>query len=266
MRPSSSAGGSSCRESTARERSRTWRGEIAGHDAAWLFWEGGGQALAPTAAEAGSPARLLLLVGPEGGFTSEEVGAAGARRGTPREPRPADSPRRVGGAHGGRSLPVPVRGPGRPAERARAGSGGPAVTTRVTSTSTSAADVGVCGLGRGSARVSPAVRARGLQPDRADRRGAAAREPRGGGARRVGRGAPRELAERVPLRSRSRGLRRLRLSRPEVTATGVHALLRGEPIDPARHPRGTVVKAATFHGLEVRETPGRVSARVVLDI
>jgi SHS2 domain-containing protein len=56
------------------------------------------------------------------------------------------------------------------------------------------------------------------------------------------------------------------LSRPEVTTTGVHALLRGEPVDPARHPRGTVVKAATFHGLEVRETPGRVSARVVLDI
>ena len=56
------------------------------------------------------------------------------------------------------------------------------------------------------------------------------------------------------------------VSRPEVTTTGMHALLRGEPVDPGRHPRGTVVKAATFHGLEVRETPGRVSARVVLDI
>ena len=53
-------------------------GEIAGHDAAWVCWEGGGQALAAAAAEAGSPARLLLLVGPEGGFTSEEVGAAEA--------------------------------------------------------------------------------------------------------------------------------------------------------------------------------------------
>ena len=56
--------------------------EIAGHDAAWVFWEGGGQALARTAAEAGSPTRLLLLVGPEGGFTPEEVAvaeAAGAR-------------------------------------------------------------------------------------------------------------------------------------------------------------------------------------------
>ena len=56
------------------------------------------------------------------------------------------------------------------------------------------------------------------------------------------------------------------VARPEVTTTGVHALLRGEPVDPSRHPRGTVVKAATFHGLEVRETPGRVTARVVLDI
>jgi 16S rRNA (uracil1498-N3)-methyltransferase len=51
-------------------------GEIGGHDAAWVCWEGGGQALAAAAADAGAPVRLLLLVGPEGGFTSEEVGAA----------------------------------------------------------------------------------------------------------------------------------------------------------------------------------------------
>jgi SHS2 domain-containing protein len=53
---------------------------------------------------------------------------------------------------------------------------------------------------------------------------------------------------------------------PEVSGTSVHSVLRGEPLDPARHPRGTVVKAATFHGLEVVQQPGRVSARVVLDI
>jgi 16S rRNA (uracil1498-N3)-methyltransferase len=56
--------------------------EIGGHDVAWVFWEGGGRGLAATAAEAGSPARLLVLVGPEGGFTPEEVAqaeAAGAR-------------------------------------------------------------------------------------------------------------------------------------------------------------------------------------------
>jgi SHS2 domain-containing protein len=53
---------------------------------------------------------------------------------------------------------------------------------------------------------------------------------------------------------------------PAVTAASVHAVLHGEPVDPARHPRGTVVKAATFHDLEVLETPGQVSARVILDI
>jgi SHS2 domain-containing protein len=46
----------------------------------------------------------------------------------------------------------------------------------------------------------------------------------------------------------------------------VHAVLRGEPFDLTRHPRGTLVKAATLHGLEVKRAPGRVSARVVLDI
>jgi 16S rRNA (uracil1498-N3)-methyltransferase len=60
--------------------------EISGHDAALLCWEGGGQPLhqaVPRAVEGtGRVARLLLLVGPEGGFTSEEVTlaeSAGAR-------------------------------------------------------------------------------------------------------------------------------------------------------------------------------------------
>ena len=56
------------------------------------------------------------------------------------------------------------------------------------------------------------------------------------------------------------------VTRPELTAGGVHAVLRGEPIDPGRHPRGTIVKAATYHGLEIRRDPRRVSVRVVLDI
>jgi 16S rRNA (uracil1498-N3)-methyltransferase len=50
--------------------------EIPGQNAAWIFWEGGGQPLAATAREVGARARLLLLVGPEGGFTSEEVARA----------------------------------------------------------------------------------------------------------------------------------------------------------------------------------------------
>ena len=50
--------------------------EVAGHDAAWICWEGGGMTLARAAASTGRPARLLLLVGPEGGFTAEEVALA----------------------------------------------------------------------------------------------------------------------------------------------------------------------------------------------
>jgi SHS2 domain-containing protein len=53
---------------------------------------------------------------------------------------------------------------------------------------------------------------------------------------------------------------------PQVTPTGVHSVLHGEPADPRRHPRGTVVKAATSRGLEVVEAPGRVAVRVILDI
>lgn len=56
------------------------------------------------------------------------------------------------------------------------------------------------------------------------------------------------------------------LEPPQVTGALVHGILQGEPVDPARHPRGTLVKAATFHGLEVTESAGCVSARVVLDI
>lgn len=48
----------------------------AGHDVAWILWEGGGQTLTAAAAETASPARLLLLVGPEGGFTPEEIAVA----------------------------------------------------------------------------------------------------------------------------------------------------------------------------------------------
>lgn len=56
------------------------------------------------------------------------------------------------------------------------------------------------------------------------------------------------------------------LEPPQVTGAFAHGILHGEPVDPARHPRGTLVKAATFHGLEVTESAGRVSARVILDI
>jgi SHS2 domain-containing protein len=53
---------------------------------------------------------------------------------------------------------------------------------------------------------------------------------------------------------------------PRLEATRAHGRLIGEPVDPERHPRGILVKAATFHQLALERTPERVEARVVLDI
>jgi SHS2 domain-containing protein len=46
----------------------------------------------------------------------------------------------------------------------------------------------------------------------------------------------------------------------------VHGELHGEPLDGARHVLGTIVKAATHHRAEVRETSDRVDVRVVVDV
>jgi SHS2 domain-containing protein len=46
----------------------------------------------------------------------------------------------------------------------------------------------------------------------------------------------------------------------------VHGVLHGEPLDPARHRVGTIVKAATHHQVEVREDERRVDVRVVVDV
>lgn len=56
------------------------------------------------------------------------------------------------------------------------------------------------------------------------------------------------------------------LDPPRLHGGRAHAFLRGEPVDPTRHPRRTVVKAATFRGLELIREPERVAARLVLDI
>ena len=53
---------------------------------------------------------------------------------------------------------------------------------------------------------------------------------------------------------------------PRIERDRIHVTLTGEPVAPDRHPRGVLVKAATFHGLELSETPGLVSARVIVDI
>jgi SHS2 domain-containing protein len=56
------------------------------------------------------------------------------------------------------------------------------------------------------------------------------------------------------------------VGRPEAQGARVHAVLWGEPADPARHPPGAVVSAAPPERLEVREEPGRFTAHVTLHI
>jgi SHS2 domain-containing protein len=46
----------------------------------------------------------------------------------------------------------------------------------------------------------------------------------------------------------------------------VHGVLHGEPLDTARHRLGTIVKAATHHHVEVRDSEGRIDVRVVVDV
>ena len=50
------------------------------------------------------------------------------------------------------------------------------------------------------------------------------------------------------------------------TTTLVHGLLHGEELDSGRHRLGTIVKAATLHGLVVAEQEGRHRVRVVVDV
>jgi SHS2 domain-containing protein len=55
----------------------------------------------------------------------------------------------------------------------------------------------------------------------------------------------------------------------EVTAcndTLAHGVLRGEPVDPARHRVGTVVKGATYHQVSVQASGGDWEARVIVDV
>ena len=50
------------------------------------------------------------------------------------------------------------------------------------------------------------------------------------------------------------------------TDTLAHAVLHGESIAPDRHRMGTIVKAATFHGLALVEQPGRCEVTLVVDV
>ena len=46
----------------------------------------------------------------------------------------------------------------------------------------------------------------------------------------------------------------------------IHGVLSGEDFDRERHRPGTIVKAATLHGVRVDRTPERVEITVVLDV
>jgi SHS2 domain-containing protein len=59
------------------------------------------------------------------------------------------------------------------------------------------------------------------------------------------------------------------VSRVEVTAcsdTVVHGRLHGEPLDAGRHRLGTVVKAATLHGISVQVREGRHEVEIIVDV
>lgn len=50
------------------------------------------------------------------------------------------------------------------------------------------------------------------------------------------------------------------------TDTLAHGLLRGEPLDPARHRVGTVVKGATYHTVALTTRDGVHEARIIVDV
>jgi protein archease len=51
-----------------------------------------------------------------------------------------------------------------------------------------------------------------------------------------------------------------------VTAAGLDAEVRGEPLDPNRHVLDHEVKAITYHGLKVEQTPDGWLTEVIVDI
>ena len=58
----------------------------------------------------------------------------------------------------------------------------------------------------------------------------------------------------------------LRADGIRLTDTTLAATVHGENFDPERHSRIRAVKAATYHGLIVDESPGKTLLRVIFDI
>ena len=57
-----------------------------------------------------------------------------------------------------------------------------------------------------------------------------------------------------------------RVSVQRVDEALVHGVLHGEPLDPARHRLGTVVKGVTHHHVSVTETPAGAEVSVIVDV
>ena len=57
-----------------------------------------------------------------------------------------------------------------------------------------------------------------------------------------------------------------RIDFPVFEERRLHSLLWGEEVDPGRHRLGTVVKAATYHQLTIRQANHGWEIRVILDI
>ncbi len=62
--------------------------------------------------------------------------------------------------------------------------------------------------------------------------------------------------------------RRLVFCQFEVRFDGrdLTAVVRGEPLAPERHPIGMEIKAITYHGLKVEQTPAGWTAEVIVDL
>jgi SHS2 domain-containing protein len=52
----------------------------------------------------------------------------------------------------------------------------------------------------------------------------------------------------------------------QVREDGLHGIAKGEPLDRSRHELGHEVKAITYHGLRVEQTPEGWLAEVIVDI
>jgi SHS2 domain-containing protein len=52
----------------------------------------------------------------------------------------------------------------------------------------------------------------------------------------------------------------------EISEDRLRATVHGEPVDPSRHRFRLDVKAATYHMLDIRESAGGWSARVIFDV